>query len=136
MNQDFKVYLRLISYLKSYWGIALFILIGFAINATTEVSVAKLMKYIIDAIQNGDRENLNWFPVLIVLLMFFRGVGLFLGGYFTAVISRQLVFGIRQEVYAKLLRLPAQYYLDHSSGHITAKLMYNVEQLSAASSES
>ena len=55
MNQDFKVYLRLISYLKSYWGIALFILIGFAINATTEVSVAKLMKYIIDAIQNGDR---------------------------------------------------------------------------------
>lgn len=136
MNQDFKVYLRLISYLKSYWGIALFVLIGFAINATTEVSVAKLMKYIIDAIQNGDRENLNWFPVLIVLLMFFRGVGLFLGGYFTAVISRQLVFGIRQEVYAKLLRLPAQYYLDHSSGHITAKLMYNVEQLSAASSES
>ena len=136
MNQDFKVYLRLLAYLKSYWGIALFVLIGFAINATTEVSVAKLMKYIIDAIQNGDRENLNWFPVLIVLLMFFRGVGLFLGGYFTAVISRQLVFGIRQEVYAKLLRLPAQYYLDHSSGHITAKLMYNVEQLSAASSES
>lgn len=58
------------------------------------------------------------------------------GGYYTAVISRSLVFSIRQEVYAKLLRLPAQYYLDNSSGHITAKIMYNVEQLTAASSES
>ncbi len=43
---------------------------------------------------------------------------------------------VRQEVYSKLLRLPAQYYLDNSSGHITDKIMYNVEQLTAASSES
>ena len=136
MNQDFKVYLRLISYLKPYWGIALLVFVGFGINAVTEVSVAKLLKFIIDAIQVGNRADLNWFPALIVILIFFRGLGLFMGGYYTAVISRSLVFSIRQEVYAKLLRLPAQYYLDNSSGHITAKIMYNVEQVTAASSES
>ncbi len=63
-------------------------------------------------------------------------MGTFIGGYYTAVISRNLVFNIRQEVFAKLLRLPAQYYLDNTSGHITAKIMYNVEQLTAASTES
>ncbi len=136
MNQDFKVYLRLISYLKPYWGVALLVLIGFGMNSATEVSVAKLIKFIIDAIQNASRADLDWFPLLIILLVFFRGLGLFMGGYYTAVISRSLVFSIRQEVYAKLLRLPAQYYLDNSSGHITAKIMYNVEQLTAASSES
>ncbi|WP_151731188.1 lipid A export permease/ATP-binding protein MsbA [Acinetobacter seifertii] len=136
MNQDFKVYLRLISYLKPYWGVALLVLIGFGMNSATEVSVAKLIKFIIDAIQNSSRADLDWFPLLILLLVFFRGLGLFMGGYYTAVISRSLVFSIRQEVYAKLLRLPAQYYLDNSSGHITAKIMYNVEQLTAASSES
>ncbi|QXB46853.1 lipid A export permease/ATP-binding protein MsbA [Acinetobacter seifertii] len=136
MNQDFKVYLRLISYLKPYWGVALLVLIGFGMNSATEVSVAKLIKFIIDAIQNSSRGDLDWFPLLIILLVFFRGLGLFMGGYYTAVISRSLVFSIRQEVYAKLLRLPAQYYLDNSSGHITAKIMYNVEQLTAASSES
>ncbi len=136
MKQDFKIYLRLIRYLKPYWGVALLVLIGFGINAATEVSVAKLIKYIIDAIQQGSRENLDWFPALIVLLVFFRGLGLFMGSYYTAVISRSLVFSIRQEVYAKLLKLPAQYYLDNSSGHITAKIMYNVEQLTAASSDS
>lgn len=136
MKQDFKVYIRLISYLKPYWGIALLVLIGFGLNAATEVSVAKLLKYIIDAIQLGSREDLDWFPLLIVLLVFFRGLGLFMGGYYTAVISRRLIFSIRQEVYAKLIRLPSQYYLDNSSGHISAKIMYNVEQLTAASSES
>ncbi|MBJ9904275.1 lipid A export permease/ATP-binding protein MsbA [Acinetobacter bereziniae] len=136
MNQDFKVYIRLLAYLKPYWGAALLVIVGFGINAATEVSVAKLLKYIIDAIQSGSRSDLDWFPALIILLIFFRGLGLFMGGYFTAVISRSLVFSIRQEIYAKLLKLPAQYYLDNSSGHITAKIMYNVEQLTAASSES
>ena len=136
MKQDFKVYLRLIAYLKPYWGVALLVLIGFGINSATEVSVAKLIKFIIDAIQNSSRANLDWFPLLIIGLVFFRGLGLFMGGYYTAVISRSLVFSIRQEVYAKLLRLPSQYYLDNSAGHISAKIMYNVEQLTAASSDS
>ena len=136
MNQDFKVYLRLLGYLKRFWGVAILIVIGFAINAATEVSIAKLLEKIITAIQHRDQGFTNLIPFLVVLLMFFRGVGSFIGGYFTAVISRNLVFDIRQEVFAKLLRLPSQYYLDNTSGHITAKIMYNVEQLTAASSES
>ncbi|EXC34459.1 lipid A export permease/ATP-binding protein MsbA [Acinetobacter sp. 869535] len=136
MKQDFKIYARLLSYLKPYWGAALLVLVGFGINASTEVSVAKLLEYIINAIQHQNQQNLNWFPFLVIILIFFRGLGLFIGGYYTAVISRSLIFQIRQEVFAKLLRLPAQYYLDNNSGQITAKIMYNVEQLTAASSES
>jgi subfamily B ATP-binding cassette protein MsbA len=136
VKQDLKVYLRLLSYLKQFWGLALLVILGFAINAATEVSVAKLLEYIIEAIQTRDQGFTTIFPFLVVLLIFFRGVGLFLGGYFTAVISRNLVFNIRQEVFAKLMRLPSQYFLDNTSGHITAKIMYNVEQLTAASSDS
>ena len=136
MNQDFKVYLRLLSYLKQYWGIALIVVFGFLLNAATEVSVAKLLEHIINAIENKDQSFTNLFPFLVVLLMFFRGLGLFLGGYYTSVISRNLIFNIRQEVFAKLMRLPSQYYLDNTSGHITAKIMYNVEQLTAATTES
>ncbi len=136
MNQDFKVYIRLLSYLKQYWGIGLIVVFGFVLNAATEVSVAKLLESIINAIQNKDQSFTNLFPFLVVLLMFFRGLGLFLGGYYTSVISRNLIFNIRQEVFGKLMRLPAQYYLDNTSGHITAKIMYNVEQLTAATTES
>lgn len=44
MKHDFKVYLRLLSYLKPYWGVAILVVVGFAINAATEVSVAKLLE--------------------------------------------------------------------------------------------
>lgn len=136
MKHDLKVYLRLLSYIKSFWGAGLLVILGFAINAATEVSVAKLLEHIIEAINDRDSSFTTYFPFFVILLMFFRGLGLFMGGYFTAVISRNLIFTIRQEVFAKLLRMPSQYYLDNSSGHITAKIMYNVEQLTAASSES
>lgn len=136
MKQEFKVYLRLLAYLKPFVGTMFLVVFGFAINAATEVSVAKLLEKIITAINDKDQSFTTLFPFLVVLLMFFRGLGSFIGGYFTAVISRNLIFNIRQEVFAKLLRLPAQYYLDNSSGHITAKIMYNVEQLTAASTES
>nr|WP_269091602.1 lipid A export permease/ATP-binding protein MsbA [Acinetobacter sp. SM34] len=128
--------MRLLGYLKPFWGIAILVFVGFAISAATEVSIAKLLEKIITAIQHRDQSFTSIFPFLVILLMFFRGLGSFIGGYYTAVISRNLVFNIRQEVFGKLLKLPSQYYLDNTSGHITAKIMYNVEQLTAASSES
>ena len=106
------------------------------INAATEVSIAQLIKYIIDAINTADQSAKNLFPVLVILLFFFRGLGSFLGNYFSALISRNLVFTLRQQIFDKLLKLPTAYYLNNSSGHITAKIIYNVEQVTAASTES
>ncbi|MBF7687649.1 lipid A export permease/ATP-binding protein MsbA [Acinetobacter rathckeae] len=136
MKQDFQVYFRLIAYLKPYWGYALLVLIGFTLSAATEVSIAKLLEFIINAIQNKNTAETSLFPFLIVLLIFVRGVGSFLGDYFSALISRNLIFTIREEVFSKLLRLPSNYYLENSSGHITSKVLFNIEQLTAASSES
>ena len=136
MKEDFQVYRRLLRYLIPFWGLALLVILGFAISAATEVAVAKLLEKIINAIQKRDTHFTTLFPLFVVVLIFFRGVGSFIGGYFSSVISRNLVFNIRQEVFAKILRLPSQYFLDNSSGHITAKIMFNVEQLTAASTDS
>lgn len=132
---DFRVYLRLVSYLKPFWWAGILVVIGFAINAATEVSVATLIKYIINSINNNDSTARNLFPFLIVLLIFVRGVGSVLGGYYLAYISRGLVFSLRKEVFNKFLHLPPAYYIENSTGHITSKILYNVEQVTAASTE-
>ncbi len=132
---DFRVYLRLVSYLKPFWWAGILVVIGFAINAATEVSVATLIKYIINSINNNDSTARNLFPFLIVLLIFVRGVGSVLGGYYLAYISRGLVFSLRKEVFNKFLHLPPAYYVENSTGHITSKILYNVEQVTAASTE-
>ena len=94
-----KTLLRLLSYLKPYWWALLLTILGFAINATTEIGTAKLLQYITDAINQNDQEKQNIFPVLIIALFFIRGVGSFLGNYYSALISRNLVYELRVEVF-------------------------------------
>ena len=136
MKKDLQVYRRLLKYLIPFWGLAIVVFIGFTLSASTEVAVAKLLEKIINAIQHRDTSFTTIFPLLVVALVFFRGLGQYIGGYYTAMISRHFVFNVRQEVFAKILRLPSQYFLDNSSGRITAKIMFNVEQLTAATTNS
>jgi subfamily B ATP-binding cassette protein MsbA len=135
-SSSFAVYVRLISYLKPYWWAIGLVVVGFALNAATEVAVAKLMQFIIDAITQQNREHMNLFPVLIIGLFVVRGLGTFMGNYFSALISRNLVYQLRVQVFDQILKLPSSFFLNNASGHLSAKIIYNVEQVTAASTES
>ena len=130
-----QTYRRLLGYLKPYWWAMIFVVIGFTLNAGTEVGIAKLVKFIIDAINERDQAHINLFPALIVLLFVLRGLSSFLGNYFSAVISRNVVYQLRMQVFSKLLRLPSQFYLNHNAGQISAKLIFDVEQVTAAGTD-
>ena len=112
------IYGRLLKYLKPYWWAGLLVLLGNLINAATVVSGAELVKYIIDAISNKDQSAKNLFPLLIVAMFFFRGVGTFLGSYYISVIARHVVYNLRREVFDRLLILSPSYFLNHSSGYL------------------
>ncbi|MBR5495213.1 MAG: ATP-binding cassette domain-containing protein, partial [Psychrobacter sp.] len=131
-----KTLLRLLSYLKPYWWALILVIIGFAINAATEIWIAKLLQYITDAINQNDQSKQDLFPFIIVLLFFVRGVGSFLGNYYTALVSRNLVYELRVQVFNKLLRLPSSFYLANPAGTISSKLIFDVEQVTAASTDS
>ncbi len=131
-----KTLLRLLRYLKPYWWALVLTVIGFAINAATEIWIAKLLQYITDAINQNDQARQNWFPALIIMLFFVRGVGSFLGNYYSALVSRNLVYELRVQVFNKLLRLPSAFYLANPAGTISSKLIFDVEQVTAASTDS
>ncbi len=131
----FAIYRRLLAYLKPYWWAAVLVIAGNLLNAASEVGGAQLVKYIIDAISNHDQSAKNLFPFLIVAMFFFRGVGSFLGSYYISVIARHVVYNLRLEVFDRLLTLSPAYYLAHSSGYLSAKLIYDVEQVTAAATE-
>lgn len=128
-------YKRLLGYTRRYWKLFALAVIGFVANAQTEWAAAQLLKYIITAIQEQDQSAKNLFPVLIILLFFVRGLTSFMGGYYMSMVSRNVVYALRMDLFDKLLVLPARYYHDNSPGHIAAKLLYNVEQVTAAASE-
>ncbi|MFB6349202.1 lipid A export permease/ATP-binding protein MsbA [Moraxella sp. ZJ142] len=131
----FAIFLRLIGYLKPYWWALPLIVLGFAIGAGTQVAIAKLFQFIIDAINAANRERITWFPFLVIILFVFRGLGQFLGGYYSALVARSLVYTLRVQVFDKLLKLPSSFYLQTPAGSISSKLIFDVEQVTAASSE-
>lgn len=136
VHNKMAVFLRLIAYLKPYWWAFILVIIGFAIGAGSEVASAKLFQYIIDAINADDRYRKFWFPFLVILLFVCRGVGSFLGGYYSALMARSLVYELRVEVFNKLLKLPSAFYLNNPTGTISSKLIFDVEQVTSATTES
>lgn len=130
-----QTYRRLLQYITPYWRYMLLVILGFAINAATEMSIAKLMQIMVDAITQQDQTYKNLLPMFIVLLFVFRGLGSFLGNYFSAIISRNVVYQLRLQTFDKLLHLPSQFYLNHSAGEVSAKLIFDVEQVTAAGTD-
>lgn len=61
----FKGLSAAIKLFKTLRGLAVFVVIDFAINAATEVSVAKLLERIINAIQHRDQTAVA-IPLLVV----------------------------------------------------------------------
>lgn len=136
INNKTAVFLRLIAYLKPYWWAFILVVIGFAMGASSEVASAKLFEYIIDAINQDDKTRKFWFPFLVILLFICRGLASFLGGYYSAFMARSLVYEIRTEVFKKLLKLPSHFYLYNPAGTISSKLIFDVEQVTAATTDS
>lgn len=136
VNNKIAVFMRLGAYLKSYWWAGVLTIIGFAIGAAAEAGSVKLFQYIIDAINADDQVRKFWFPFLVIALFVVRGIGAFLGGYYSSLMARSLVYQLRIEVFNKLLRLPSSFYLNTPSGVISSKLIFDVEQVTAASIES
>ncbi len=130
-----QAYKRLLGYSKAYWGAFLLGVIGFILNAQTEWAGAQLIKFVINAIQSKSQADKNLFPLLVIGIFFFRGIGTFMGSYYLSLVARNVVFTLRNELFAKLLVLPNHYYHLNSAGHLSAKLIYDVEQVTEAATE-
>ncbi|MBS9779335.1 MAG: lipid A export permease/ATP-binding protein MsbA [Moraxellaceae bacterium] len=135
-STHWQTFTRLMGYLKPYWWVGVLAIIGFGLSALTQVSIAKLFEMIIDAIGDGSQKDRDLLPLFLVGLFILRGSGSFLGNYYTAVIARNLVYVLRIAVFDKLLKLPSSFYLQNPVGTISAKLIYDVEKVTSASTDS
>ena len=102
-------YKRLLSYLKPYWRFFALGVVGFILNAQTEWAGAQLIKFVINAIQEKNQADKNLFPLLVIGIFFFRGIGTFMGNYYLSLVARNVVYTLRKELFAKLLVLPNHY---------------------------
>ncbi|WP_027010275.1 lipid A export permease/ATP-binding protein MsbA [Conchiformibius kuhniae] len=127
------LYRRLLGYLKRYLKLFALSLLSMMVVALTMPVFASLMKPLIDEGFVGKNLTMaTWLPVAIVGLFVVRGAFNFINECVTAHIAGHLVQTMRQELYAKLLRLPGAYFARHSSGRIMSRIMNDAGQITDA----
>ncbi len=128
-----SVYIRLLKFIKPDTHYLIIGFIGFAVYAACDSAFAWWMKELVDNIEAQNTEK-RWFLAgFIVIIFSIRGIGGVGGAYCTEFVARRVVNKIRGNLFAHILELPCQYYEQSTSGSILSKLIYNVENIAAAS---
>jgi subfamily B ATP-binding cassette protein MsbA len=111
-------------------------IVGFLIYAATQPLFASLVKLIVDTLQTGQREKVAHLPLYFVGLFLVRGVGAYLGNYFLARVSANVVHALRCEIFKHYIKLPTVYYDTHNSGYMISRITHNVGEVTKAGTDS
>ncbi|WP_287879740.1 lipid A export permease/ATP-binding protein MsbA [Aquitalea sp.] len=133
MKHSWPIYRRLLGYLAQYWKVFALSLVSMTVAALTEPAFARLMKPLIDGgFVNKDPKAIVWVPMAIVGVFLVRGITSFINEYTSSWLAGHLVQTLRQQMFAKMLRLPVQYYADNQSGRLVSRISFDVNQVTEA----
>ncbi|QGP54599.1 Lipid A export ATP-binding/permease protein MsbA [Piscirickettsia salmonis] len=128
-----KTYRRILSYVKPYWFLMLLALVGNALYSAMDGYVIHLLKPLMDkGFIDKDLAYLETFPLVLIGIFAVRGTANVMATYCFGYVSGYVVSDIRRQLFAKFMRLPASAYDKATSGQMISKLLYNVDQISAA----
>ena len=132
-----RAYFRLMSLVKRYWQMALLGVIATVLVSVVDSGLTWMIKPIINkGFITQDRLFVHWLPLILIGAIVFRTLMNFASNYFVARLARSVVMTLRQMVFKHLLKLPASYYDAHSSGKLLSIIIYNIDQVADASSNS
>lgn len=125
---------RFLHYVSPYMLGFIAAIIGMMVVAATETGMAALMKPMLDgSFVDKDPDTIKFVPLALLGIFLVRGVGGFFSDYGMAWVSRNVVRDMRKQIFSHLLFLPTSFYDKTSSGHLSSKLVYDVEQVAQAS---
>lgn len=130
------LYKRLLQVAKRYW---LWFVLGIIATIMVSGIDAAFTWFIKPLVNKGmvakDQVFLQWLPIILIAGIFLRTMANLLSTYGISRVARSVVMVLRQRALDKLLKLPADYYDAHSSGHLLAAIIYNIDQVANASSQ-
>lgn len=127
-----QLYRRLLVYVKPYWFAFVISFLAFALYGATQAWSARWLELVVNAVEQGALEQRTMLALMVLGIFALRGVATFLGNYTISHVARQVIHGLRTDLFDRMLTLPASYYHQNASGHLLAKLTYNVEQVTGA----
>ncbi|HVV68408.1 MAG TPA: lipid A export permease/ATP-binding protein MsbA [Gammaproteobacteria bacterium] len=128
-----NLYKRLLTSVKPYRLIFLLGILGTAASSGIDAGLAWLIKPIINhGLVDKNFHFIRILPFVVILIFILRGFAVFMSTYYIAKVGKSVVMDFRQQMFAHMLRLPASFYDTQSSGQLLSRLIFNVEQVTEA----
>ena len=130
---SWTIYRRLLKYAKPYLGVFLIGVLGSILFAGSNASLAYLVKTFMHGAFLDKSPEIIWqVPLGVVAIFTLRGIGDYVQSYFPSWVGRQVIKGLRHDVFSHYLRLPTAFLDQQQSGHLLSKLTNNIELVAAA----
>lgn len=130
-----QIYKRLLTYVKPHRGLFAISIFGFLMYSGTQTLFAALIKHIIDTLQSEAREGMYYLPLLFSGLIIIHGIGAYIGNYFLAKVSTNVVHALRCEIFDQYTLLPTSYFDANNSGYMISRITNNVGQVTQATTD-
>jgi subfamily B ATP-binding cassette protein MsbA len=133
-KETWKVYRRLLGYLKPYRWVGVATMLGMAGDAAGMTLFVGLVKPMIDNLfVNKDPGTIFWLPIYILGIAVMRGFASYFADYGMGLLARNVVKDIRKDVFASYLRMPMAFFTEEASGHQISRITYTSDQVAKAS---
>ena len=130
-----ELYFRLLSHVRPYAGAFALALVAMVGAAAMEPLFPALMKPMLDggfAAGKAAAWAPSVFAFVIIAIFVVRGVLGVVSSYALAWVSNRVVLDLRGAMFARLVRMPTQFFDDHTSGALLSRVAYDVNGVTAA----
>jgi ATP-binding cassette, subfamily B, bacterial MsbA len=125
-----ELFRRLLGYSGGYWIGFLVAVIAMIITAATETAFPALMKPLLDnGFQSSGSFPIWWVPTAVLIIFVARGLSTFVSSYAMSWVSHNVLRDIRQQLFEKIISLPAS-SMDHkSAGTIISRVISDAQMV-------
>jgi ATP-binding cassette subfamily B protein/subfamily B ATP-binding cassette protein MsbA len=125
-----KSLLRVLTYIRPYWGLAALTFAAAATAAAIELLPPWLVKIIIDDVIGGNRPGLlPWIIGGLLLAHVGKNAASSIRIRFNNTLEQRVIYDLRDEVFTALQRLSISYYENRSTGEIMNRVNNDVEHV-------
>jgi len=129
-----ELYLRLLRHVWPYRAALAGGILAMIVGGLADAAVVKLTRPLINELfVERNRELAILLPLGIIAVFFVSGLASFASGYCSQWVSQKVILDLRQQMFAKVLRLPPAYFDDVPTATLVTKFTFDVNNLTAAS---
>lgn len=135
-KQKLNIYLRLLNYVKPYWGRFVIGLVLAMLVSSLEGLTAWLVKPVLDEV--FIKQNLfmlKILPFLLVGVYLLKGLSRYGQSYLMAYIGQRVVMRVRSELYNHIQGMSLRFFQQRPSAELMSRVINDVDQLARLSSQ-